>query len=208
MRAEAWLEVAHLCAPSYGGQPSRGLPSRSLRDADNRVRLRRSAVSTRQPLRASAMGPVRLPCPSCCAAWVVTTVPEAGVRSDAAVRSQIRYLRLMIFSFSACARRGPETCWHASQAPAFVASGSSRRHDTGGIAARANALLRQAHDEVGRRGGPAVGHRVERASELGYRHVLDAGHKLLETHAAAAASLMLDFIGHTKGERRTRGKCD
>ena len=29
-------------------------------------------------------------------------------------------------------------------------------------------------------------------------HVLDAGHKLLETHAAAAVSLMLDFIGHTK----------
>jgi pimeloyl-ACP methyl ester carboxylesterase len=25
-------------------------------------------------------------------------------------------------------------------------------------------------------------------------HVLDAGHKLLETHAAAAVSLMLDFI--------------
>ena len=28
-------------------------------------------------------------------------------------------------------------------------------------------------------------------------HVLDAGHKLLETHATAAASLMLDFIRHT-----------
>ena len=28
-------------------------------------------------------------------------------------------------------------------------------------------------------------------------HVLDAGHLLLETHAAAAASLMLDFIGRT-----------
>ena len=25
-------------------------------------------------------------------------------------------------------------------------------------------------------------------------HVLDAGHKLLQTHAAAAVSLMLDFI--------------
>lgn len=29
-------------------------------------------------------------------------------------------------------------------------------------------------------------------------HVLDAGHKLLETHAAAASSLMLDFIRHTQ----------
>jgi pimeloyl-ACP methyl ester carboxylesterase len=29
-------------------------------------------------------------------------------------------------------------------------------------------------------------------------HVLDAGHKLLETHAAAAASLMLDFIRRTQ----------
>jgi pimeloyl-ACP methyl ester carboxylesterase len=29
-------------------------------------------------------------------------------------------------------------------------------------------------------------------------HVLDAGHKLLETHAAAAATLMLDFITHTQ----------
>jgi hypothetical protein len=27
-------------------------------------------------------------------------------------------------------------------------------------------------------------------------HVLDAGHKLLETHAAAAVSLILDFIRH------------
>ncbi len=33
-------------------------------------------------------------------------------------------------------------------------------------------------------------------------HVLDAGHKLLETHAAAAASLMLDFIRHTQREKR------
>ena len=31
-------------------------------------------------------------------------------------------------------------------------------------------------------------------------HVLDAGHKLLETHAAAAASLMVDFIRHTQRE--------
>jgi pimeloyl-ACP methyl ester carboxylesterase len=29
-------------------------------------------------------------------------------------------------------------------------------------------------------------------------HVLDAGHKLLETHAAAAGSLMFDFIRHTQ----------
>ena len=29
-------------------------------------------------------------------------------------------------------------------------------------------------------------------------HVLDAGHKLLETHAVAAVSLMLDFIGRTQ----------
>jgi pimeloyl-ACP methyl ester carboxylesterase len=33
-------------------------------------------------------------------------------------------------------------------------------------------------------------------------HVFDAGHKLLETHAAAASSLMLDFIRHTRGESR------
>ena len=32
-------------------------------------------------------------------------------------------------------------------------------------------------------------------------HVLDAGHKLLETHAAAAVSLMLDFIGRTQRDR-------
>jgi pimeloyl-ACP methyl ester carboxylesterase len=32
-------------------------------------------------------------------------------------------------------------------------------------------------------------------------HVLDAGHKLLETHAAAAASLMLDFIRRTQREQ-------
>ena len=34
-------------------------------------------------------------------------------------------------------------------------------------------------------------------------HVFDAGHMLLETHAAAAASLMLDFIRRTAtGERK------
>ena len=32
-------------------------------------------------------------------------------------------------------------------------------------------------------------------------HVLDAGHLLLETHAAAAVSLMLDFIGRTQEQR-------
>lgn len=31
-------------------------------------------------------------------------------------------------------------------------------------------------------------------------HILDAGHKLLETHAPAAVSLMLDFIRHTQRE--------
>jgi hypothetical protein len=31
-------------------------------------------------------------------------------------------------------------------------------------------------------------------------HVLDAGHKLLETHADAAASLMLDFVRRTQRE--------
>jgi pimeloyl-ACP methyl ester carboxylesterase len=35
-------------------------------------------------------------------------------------------------------------------------------------------------------------------------HVFDAGHKLLETHAAAASSLMLDFIRQTRGESRAR----
>jgi hypothetical protein len=34
-------------------------------------------------------------------------------------------------------------------------------------------------------------------------HVFDAGHLLLETHAAAAASLMLDFITRTQRERET-----
>lgn len=33
-------------------------------------------------------------------------------------------------------------------------------------------------------------------------HILDAGHKLLETHAAAAAPLMHDFIRHISGERK------
>lgn len=33
-------------------------------------------------------------------------------------------------------------------------------------------------------------------------HILDAGHFLLETHAAEAASLMLDFIARTRRERR------
>lgn len=31
-------------------------------------------------------------------------------------------------------------------------------------------------------------------------HVLDAGHKLLETHAAPAVALMLDFIRRTQKE--------
>jgi pimeloyl-ACP methyl ester carboxylesterase len=35
-------------------------------------------------------------------------------------------------------------------------------------------------------------------------HVLDAGHLLLETHAAAAVSLMLDFIGHTQRKVKQR----
>lgn len=34
-------------------------------------------------------------------------------------------------------------------------------------------------------------------------HVLDAGHKLLETHAAAAVSLMLDFIRSTQADSKT-----
>jgi pimeloyl-ACP methyl ester carboxylesterase len=37
-------------------------------------------------------------------------------------------------------------------------------------------------------------------------HVLDAGHKLLETHAAAAVSLMLDFIRRTQRESERTGK--
>jgi pimeloyl-ACP methyl ester carboxylesterase len=36
-------------------------------------------------------------------------------------------------------------------------------------------------------------------------HVLDAGHKLLETHAAAAAPLMLDFIRRTQRESERTG---
>jgi pimeloyl-ACP methyl ester carboxylesterase len=35
-------------------------------------------------------------------------------------------------------------------------------------------------------------------------HVLDAGHKLLETHATAAASLMVDFIRHISGRATER----
>jgi pimeloyl-ACP methyl ester carboxylesterase len=35
-------------------------------------------------------------------------------------------------------------------------------------------------------------------------HIFDAGHKLLETHATAASSLMLDFIGRTRGQSRAR----
>jgi pimeloyl-ACP methyl ester carboxylesterase len=37
-------------------------------------------------------------------------------------------------------------------------------------------------------------------------HVLDAGHKLLETHAAAAVPLMLDFIRHTQPESEKSGR--
>jgi hypothetical protein len=33
-------------------------------------------------------------------------------------------------------------------------------------------------------------------------HVLDAGHKLLETHAAAAVPLMLDFLGRRPQQRK------
>src|SRR5687767_14848791 len=36
-------------------------------------------------------------------------------------------------------------------------------------------------------------------------HVFDAGHKLLETHAAAAVSLMLDFITRTQRKRERTG---
>jgi pimeloyl-ACP methyl ester carboxylesterase len=38
-------------------------------------------------------------------------------------------------------------------------------------------------------------------------HVLDGGHLLLETHAAAAASLMLDFISRITRARPQRDKC-
>ncbi|WP_407352138.1 alpha/beta fold hydrolase [Luteimonas sp. R10] len=37
-------------------------------------------------------------------------------------------------------------------------------------------------------------------------HILDAGHLLLETHAATAASLMLDFISRTQGNARERNR--
>ncbi|MFI0845350.1 alpha/beta fold hydrolase [Mesorhizobium sp. IMUNJ 23232] len=36
-------------------------------------------------------------------------------------------------------------------------------------------------------------------------HVLDAGHKLLETHAAAATPLMVDFISRTQGRSERSG---
>ncbi len=36
-------------------------------------------------------------------------------------------------------------------------------------------------------------------------HVLDAGHKLLETHAAAAVPLMLDFIRRTQRKSERTG---
>jgi pimeloyl-ACP methyl ester carboxylesterase len=32
-------------------------------------------------------------------------------------------------------------------------------------------------------------------------HIFDAGHMLLETHAAAAVSLMVDFVRHTQPKR-------
>jgi surfactin synthase thioesterase subunit len=37
-------------------------------------------------------------------------------------------------------------------------------------------------------------------------HIFDGGHFLLETHAAAASSLMLDFIRHTQGDDERTGK--
>jgi pimeloyl-ACP methyl ester carboxylesterase len=37
-------------------------------------------------------------------------------------------------------------------------------------------------------------------------HILDGGHKLLETHAAAAGPLMLDFIRHTHRESERAGE--
>ena len=37
-------------------------------------------------------------------------------------------------------------------------------------------------------------------------HVFDASHKLLETHAAAAVSLMLDFIRRSQRESQRTGK--
>jgi surfactin synthase thioesterase subunit len=35
-------------------------------------------------------------------------------------------------------------------------------------------------------------------------HVFDAGHMLLETHAAAAVSLMVDFIRHTRRKNESQ----
>jgi surfactin synthase thioesterase subunit len=37
-------------------------------------------------------------------------------------------------------------------------------------------------------------------------HIFDAGHLLLETHAAATASLMLDFIAGTQREGEDNGR--
>jgi surfactin synthase thioesterase subunit len=37
-------------------------------------------------------------------------------------------------------------------------------------------------------------------------HVLDAGHKLLETHAAPAVSLMFDFIRRTQEKSERTGE--
>lgn len=37
-------------------------------------------------------------------------------------------------------------------------------------------------------------------------HIFDAGHLLLETHAAAAVSLMVDFIGRTQRESERTGE--
>jgi len=37
-------------------------------------------------------------------------------------------------------------------------------------------------------------------------HVFDAGHFLLETHAAAAVSLMVDFIRRTQRESERTGE--
>jgi len=37
-------------------------------------------------------------------------------------------------------------------------------------------------------------------------HVFDAGHKMLETHPAAAASLMRDFVRHTPTSKPSGGR--
>ena len=57
--------------------------------------------------------------------------------------------------------------------------------------------------------------RLSGGTELSFRqalpsmeaHVLDAGHKLLETHGAAAVSLMLDFIEGMNVKRRNESAC-